>query len=93
VVAPGARGDLRRLRPRDHAGVDGLLRAVAQTPRIGPVGARIFCREVQDVWSEVARSLSRRAVHVPAQVAAACCSSGFHSRPKALSSSPSASPL
>ena len=47
-------GDLRRVRPRDHAGVHVLRRNVAETPRIGPVGAAIFCREVQAVWPEVA---------------------------------------
>lgn len=47
-------GDLRRVRPHDHAGVDDLRQAIAQTPRVGPVGADIFCREVQVVWPEVA---------------------------------------
>lgn len=46
-------GDLRRLRPRTHADVHALRDAIAETPRIGPVGADIFCREVQAVWPEV----------------------------------------
>jgi hypothetical protein len=56
------RGDLRRLRPMDHDGVDALIHAVAGSPRIGAVGARIFCREVQDVWPEVAPFFDDRAL-------------------------------
>lgn len=55
-------GDLRRIRPRGHDGVGGLLVAVAETPRVGPVGARIYCREVQDVWPEVAPYFDDRAM-------------------------------
>ncbi|MEP9383271.1 endonuclease [Nocardioides sp. KR10-350] len=43
-------GDLRRL---PHAGpddLDDLRNAVAGFPRIGPTGADIFVREVQDLW-------------------------------------------
>lgn len=47
-------GDLRRIRPRDGSGVDELRAAISDVPRIGPVGAGIFCREVQVVWPEVA---------------------------------------
>jgi hypothetical protein len=43
-------GDLRRLKPRSAGGRDELLEAIADFPRIGPVGAGIFVREVQDVW-------------------------------------------
>ena len=43
-------GDLRRLRPQGPEGVDGLVAAIAGFPRIGPVGASIFVREVQVVW-------------------------------------------
>jgi hypothetical protein len=43
-----------------------LLDAIAETSRIGPTGARLFCREVQEVWPEVSpffdeRSLDRAA--------------------------------
>lgn len=55
-------GDLRRLRPADHAGVDELARAITRFPRIGPTGARIFCREVQAVWPEVAPFFDDRAL-------------------------------
>lgn len=44
------RGDLRGLRPSGPDGAEALLEAIAGFPRIGPVGAGIFVREVQDVW-------------------------------------------
>ncbi|MFE6647440.1 endonuclease [Nocardioides sp. NPDC057772] len=47
------RGDLRRLRPESRDDADALIDALTESPRIGPVGARIFCREVQDVWPEL----------------------------------------
>ncbi len=55
-------GDLRRLKPTGGRSVDELAAAVAETPRIGPVGARIFCREVQDVWPEVSPYFDDRAL-------------------------------
>ena len=55
-------GDLRRIRPGSPDGRDGLLAAVDAFPRIGPTGARIFCREVQDVWPEVAPFFDDRAL-------------------------------
>jgi hypothetical protein len=55
-------GDLRRIRPADHSGVDDLIEALTGFPRIGPAGARIFCREVQDVWPEVAPFFDDRAL-------------------------------
>lgn len=47
-------GDLRRIRPSSHDDVDHLRAALSETPRIGQVGAAIFCREVQAVWPTVA---------------------------------------
>jgi hypothetical protein len=44
------RGDLRGLRPAGPEGRTALLDAIADFPRIGPVGAAIFVREVQAVW-------------------------------------------
>ena len=35
---------------------------MTRTPRIGPVGARIFCREVQDLWPEVSPYFDDRAL-------------------------------
>ena len=50
-------GDLRRLRPEPPASgqdasraADELRESIARFPRIGPTGAGIFVREVQDVW-------------------------------------------
>ncbi len=55
-------GDLRRVRPEGPGQVDRLIGAIAETPRIGPTGARIFCREVQDLWPEVAPYFDDRAL-------------------------------
>jgi endonuclease III len=48
------RGDLRRL--RDEAGADPARIAplLTEFPGVGPAGASIFLREVQDVWPTVA---------------------------------------
>jgi hypothetical protein len=61
-------GDLRRVRPTSNVGVDDLLTAIAETPRIGPMGARIFCREVQDVWPTVAPFFDERALRHAARL-------------------------
>jgi endonuclease III len=46
-------GDLRKLREQ-AAGDTGELRELLQeVPRIGPVGADVFCREAQAVWPEL----------------------------------------
>lgn len=55
-------GDLRLVRPADHDEVDALVDAIAKTPRIGPTGARIFCREVQAVWPQVRPFFDSRAL-------------------------------
>lgn len=55
-------GDLRRIRPGGDQPAEELARTVATFPRIGPTGARIFCREVQDVWPEVAPYFDDRAL-------------------------------
>ncbi|MET9319102.1 endonuclease [Streptomyces sp. NPDC003038] len=55
------RGDLRRLREeagRDPGRTRELLREI---PRIGPVGADIFCREAQGLWPELRPAFDRRA--------------------------------
>ncbi|MFL6114730.1 MAG: endonuclease [Catenulispora sp.] len=55
-------GDLRRL--RGEAGGDpGRIRQLLQDfPRIGPVGADIFCREAQGVWEELRPAFDQRAL-------------------------------
>ncbi|MGZ4743445.1 MAG: endonuclease [Oryzihumus sp.] len=54
-------GDLRKLRPAPGER-DRLLAGIRGFPRIGPTGARIFCREVQAVWPEVAPFFDDRAL-------------------------------
>ena len=53
VVLDDYRGDLRLLRPKREGrkGADELRAAVARFPRIGPTGAGIFVREIQDLWA------------------------------------------
>ena len=55
-------GDLRAIRPGPDGSVAELVEAVTGFPRIGPTGARIFCREVQAVWSEVSPFFDDRAL-------------------------------
>lgn len=54
------RGDLRRL--RDEAGGDPtrIRELLTEFPRVGPVGADIFCREAQQVWSELRPSFDAK---------------------------------
>ncbi|GAA3764081.1 endonuclease [Streptomyces tremellae] len=47
-------GDLRRMRGEADGDREALHRLLQQVPGIGPVGADIFLREVQDVWPEAA---------------------------------------
>jgi hypothetical protein len=54
-------GDLRRL--RDRAGDPGRIRdALTAIPRLGPVGADIFCREAQDIWPQLRPALDGKVV-------------------------------
>jgi endonuclease III len=54
-------GDLRRLRAEADGDPDELRRLLQQLPGIGPVGADIFLREVQDLWPEAAPYLDGKA--------------------------------
>ncbi|WP_282695189.1 endonuclease [Streptomyces sp. CC208A] len=47
------RGDLRRMREEADGDPAALRELLREVPRIGPVGADIFCREVQAVWPEL----------------------------------------
>ncbi|WP_380283098.1 endonuclease [Kitasatospora purpeofusca] len=61
-------GDLRRLRDEadgDPARTAELLR---EFPRIGPVGAGIFCREAQAVWPTLRPFFDDRALHAAADL-------------------------
>lgn len=44
------RGDLRRLRDEADGDPAAVKKLLQEFPRIGPTGADIFCREVQQVW-------------------------------------------
>jgi hypothetical protein len=46
-------GDLRELRQEADGDVEGIRALLQEHPRIGPVGADIFCREAQSVWPEL----------------------------------------
>ncbi|MGW6570142.1 endonuclease [Streptomyces sp. NPDC054975] len=61
-------GDLRKLREQ-AAGDTGRLRELLQeVPRIGPVGADIFCREVQAVWPELRPYFDERSLAAAADL-------------------------
>jgi hypothetical protein len=51
------RGDLRRLRDRADGDPGRIREALTAFPRLGPVGADIFCREAQDVWPQLRPAL------------------------------------
>ena len=72
-------GDLRRIRPGRGGDVADLIGALTGFPRIGPTGARIFCREVQDVWPEVSPFFDDRALQ-------AASSRGLPADPEKLAS-------
>ncbi|MET9377732.1 endonuclease [Streptomyces sp. NPDC003035] len=46
-------GDVRKLREQAGGDTEELRTLLQDVPRIGPVGADIFCREVQAVWPEL----------------------------------------
>jgi hypothetical protein len=50
-------GDLRRLRDAADGDPTGIRKALRAFPRLGPVGADIFCREAQDVWPSLRPAL------------------------------------
>ncbi|MFF1506080.1 endonuclease [Streptomyces sp. NPDC058326] len=55
-------GDLRRLREQADGSGEKLRQLLREVPRIGPVGAGIFCREVQAVWPELRPFFDERAL-------------------------------
>ena len=56
------RGDLRKLRAEAGRDPRRTRELLQELPRIGPVGAEIFCREAQGIWPELRPSFDRRAV-------------------------------
>lgn len=55
------RGDLRRLRDEADGDPERIRELLQEVPRIGPVGADIFCREAQGVWPELRPASDGRA--------------------------------
>ncbi|WP_353940661.1 endonuclease [Streptomyces sp. HUAS MG91] len=55
-------GDLRTVRECADGDVDELRALLRRTPGLGPAGADIFLREVQDVWPEYAPFLDAKAL-------------------------------
>jgi hypothetical protein len=55
-------GDLRRLRDRADGDPARIRDALTAFPRLGPVGADIFCREVQDVWPTLRPAIDGKAL-------------------------------
>lgn len=56
-------GDLRRLRGEADGDPARIRELLQEFRRIGPVGADIFCREVQGIWPELRPAFDRRALH------------------------------
>lgn len=55
-------GDLRRLRSEADGDPERIRQLLQDFPRIGPVGAAIFCREAQGIWEELRPAFDRRAL-------------------------------
>ncbi|AJF68377.1 endonuclease [Streptomyces vietnamensis] len=62
-------GDLRELREQASGEPEKLRELLREVPRIGPVGAGIFCREVQAVWPELRPYFDERALAAAAALA------------------------
>jgi hypothetical protein len=53
-------GDLRRLRDEADGGARDIAALLTEFPGMGPTGASIFLREIQDVWPGVAPYVDAR---------------------------------
>ena len=53
-------GDLRKLRDESDRDTRGIAARLTEFPGVGPTGASIFLREVQDVWPGVAPSVDAK---------------------------------
>jgi len=54
--------DLRKLRDCADGDPKRIREALTGFPRLGPVGADIFCREAQDVWPELRPAIDGKAL-------------------------------
>jgi hypothetical protein len=54
--------DLRKLRDRTDGDPKRVREALTGFPRLGPVGADIFCREAQDVWPSLRPAIDGKAL-------------------------------
>lgn len=55
-------GDLRKLREKADGDVSALQDRLRETPKLGPVGVAIFCREAQAVWPELRPYFDKKAL-------------------------------
>jgi hypothetical protein len=70
-------GDLRRVREAANGEFRSLAKHLSKVPRLGPVGAGIFAREVQLVWPEFRPHLDGKALQGAEEL-------GLPTRPAAL---------
>ncbi|MFJ7249820.1 endonuclease [Kitasatospora sp. NPDC098652] len=61
-------GDLRKLHARADGDLGRLRELLQEVPRIGPVGADIFCREAQAVWPDLRPFFDERACATAAEL-------------------------
>jgi hypothetical protein len=61
LVADRWKGDLRGMRTEADGDTGTLVDLLTEVPRLGPVGADIFIREVQQVWPEFRPHLDPKA--------------------------------
>jgi len=61
LVADRWKGDLRGMRSQADGSAEALAGLLTEVPRLGPVGADIFIREVQQVWPEFRPHLDAKA--------------------------------
>lgn len=61
-------GDLRRMRERADGNPRALRESLQEFPKLGPVGADIFCREAQAVWPELRPYFDKKALSGAQQV-------------------------